>query len=298
MTDLIEPSPQPTEKQPRRTAQRGNSAQRVPILMYHEISTEPVSASWLAVAPDRFAQQLEYLDASGYSTLTAADLAAKLKTGSPLPPKPVVLTFDDGTADFYEVALPLLAEHGFTATLFATSGWMTGEGGRACCRKSPPGMLSWDQLRAIAAAGIEIGAHTVSHPQLDQLPPDLLRLELTDSKRELESQLGQPVTGVAYPFGYASRLVRAHAAGAGYEYGCEVGNRLATSASEPFALPRLTISRSTRLPGFARTVAARRLPLEFAGYRTLTLGWSVVRRARAAKNREAQDREAQDRADG
>jgi peptidoglycan/xylan/chitin deacetylase (PgdA/CDA1 family) len=286
MTDLIEPSAQTGH------GQSGRTMKRVPILMYHEISAEPVSASRLGVAPDRFAQQLQYLHASGYHTLTAADLDAAMKSGTPLPAKPVVLTFDDGTADFYEVALPLLAEHGFTATLFATSGWMATPGGRTCCRKVPPGMLSWDQLRAIAGAGIEIGGHTISHPQLDQLPPDLLRKELTDSKSELESQLGQPVTGVAYPFGYSSRLVRAQAACGGYEYGCVVGNRLATAAADPFALPRLTISRSTRLPGFARTVAAQRLPLEFAGYRTLTLGWSAVRRAQAARILKAEHRTA------
>ncbi len=278
MTDLIEPVP---EQAP------GITGLRVPILMYHEISTEPVLDSWLAAAPERFARQLEYLKASGYSTLTTADLAERMKTGAPLPAKPVVLTFDDGTADFCEVALPLLAEHGFTATLFATSGWMTGAGGRTSGRNVPPGMLSWDQLRAVARAGIEVGAHTISHPQLDQLPPELLRKELADSKDELESRLGQPVRGVAYPFGYSSRLVRAHAAGAGYEYGCVVGNRLATEASDSFALPRLTISRSTKPRGFARTVAAQRLPLEFAGYRALTLGWSAVRRVRGARSRAA-----------
>ncbi|HUC58708.1 MAG TPA: polysaccharide deacetylase family protein [Streptosporangiaceae bacterium] len=270
MTDLVDSSGQ-------RARQAGL---RVPVLMYHEISTEPAVSSWLAAAPGRFAQQLEYLRGSGYHALTAGELASALKSGTTLPAKPVVLTFDDGTADFYEIALPLLAEHGFTATLFATSGWMTGKDGRACCRKNPPGMLSWDQLRTIAGAGIEIGAHSVTHPPLDQLPPDPLRRELADSKAELESQLGRQVPGVAYPFGYSSRLVRACASGAGYEYGCVVGNRLATADADPYALPRLTIARTTRLPGFARTVAAQRLPVEFAGYRLLTLGWSAVRKAR------------------
>jgi peptidoglycan/xylan/chitin deacetylase (PgdA/CDA1 family) len=274
MTDVIEPS----VRQPDR------EARRVPILMYHEITIEPVAASWQAAAPGHFAQQLEYLRAGGYQALTVADLAAAMTSGAPLPAKPVVLSFDDGTADFYEVALPLLAEHGFTATLFATSGWMRGAGGRARCRNAPSGTLSWDQLRAIAGAGIEIGGHTVSHPQLDQLPPDLLSKELADSKAELEDQLGRRVSGVAYPFGYSSRLVRAHAARAGYAYGCAVGNRVATAGADPFALPRLTISRTTRLRGFAKTVAARKLPLEFAGYRMLTLGWAAVRKTRAARH--------------
>jgi peptidoglycan/xylan/chitin deacetylase (PgdA/CDA1 family) len=276
MTELIEPSGH--LRFARGLAGRSGTAQRVPILMYHEISSEPVSASRLAAAPDRFARQLEYLAASGFQALTVAGLVATMKSGTRLPAKPVVLTFDDGTADFYEVALPLLAERGFTGTLFATSGWMGRAGGGPACRKVPPGMLSFDQLRVVAAAGIEVGGHTVCHPQLDQLPPDLLRKELADSKNELEDQLGRPVYGIAYPFGYSSRLVRAQAASTGYEYGCAVGNRLASAACDRFALPRLTIARSMRLSAFARTVAARRLPPGFAGYRMLTLGWSAVRR--------------------
>ncbi len=277
MTELIEPSGH--RRAARGVAGQPGTVQRVPILMYHEVSSEPVSANRLAAAPDHFARQLEYLRASGFQALTAAGLVATIKSGTRLPAKPVVLTFDDGTADFYEVALPLLTEYGFTGTLFATSGWMSRASGRPGCRKVPPGMLSFDQLRAVAAAGIEVAGHTVCHPQLDQLPADLLRKELADSKKELEDQLGRQVHGVAYPFGYSSRLVRAQAARTGYEYGCAVSNRLASAASDQFALPRLTISRSTRLSAFARTVAARRLPLGFAGYRMLTLGWSAVRRA-------------------
>jgi peptidoglycan/xylan/chitin deacetylase (PgdA/CDA1 family) len=289
MPNLIKPAPRPAGRPP------GRSGPRVPILMYHEVSSDPAVAAWLAASPEGFARQLEYLRASGYHSLSAGQLAEAMKSGAPLPAKPVVLTFDDGTADFYDVALPLLARYGFTATLFATSGWIAGRGGRAG-RNAPAGMLTWDQLAEIAGAGIEIGAHTLSHPQLDQLPEDLLRRELTASKSQLEYQLGARVSGVAYPFGYSSRLVRAMSAGAGYEYGCVVGNRLATPSADQFALPRLTIARSTRLPAFAKIVAAQRLPVEFAGYRALTLGWSMVRRIRAARNRAARNRAASDQA--
>lgn len=200
--------------------------------------------------------------------MTAKGLAEALRSADrPLPHQPVVLTFDDGYADFYDVALPLMARYGFTGTVFVTTGWKAG-------------MLSWRQIEEVAAAGVEIGAHSVSHPELDQLANAELRRELGGAKSALEDRLGGAVTGLAYPFGYSNRRVREMAAAAGYEYACAVGNKLAGPSANLFALPRLTISRSTRLPAFARTVAAERLPVEFAGYRTLTLGWSAVRRGR------------------
>src|SRR6266700_995145 len=98
----------------------------VPILMYHEITAEPTSTGRLAVPPDTFAQQLRYLRAAGYTALTAAQFASS--AGTSLPAKPVVLTFDDGFADFYDNALPLLLRYGHTGTLFVTSGWTGGSG--------------------------------------------------------------------------------------------------------------------------------------------------------------------------
>jgi peptidoglycan/xylan/chitin deacetylase (PgdA/CDA1 family) len=259
----------------------------VPVLMYHEVTDEPLSVARLAVTPARFAEQLDFLRSGGYQTITATQLATAIKSAAGvLPARPVVLTFDDGFADFHDVALPLLREHGFTATLYVTSGWVADQR-RHRRPGAPPGMLSWEQLRTVAAAGVEIGGHSLSHPQLDQLPPDCLRQELTWSKHELEDRLGVAVTGLAYPFGYSSRLVRATAACIGYEYGCVVGNRLARAGCDPFALPRLTIGQSTRLPAFASAVAATRLPAVFARHRVLTLGFSLVRRVRAARNRVA-----------
>ncbi len=249
---------------------------QVPVLMYHEISAQPLSAARLAVAPEQFERQLGYLRASGFASVTAGRLAAAMDAAGPgLPARPVVLTFDDGFADFYDTALPLLIQHGFTASLYVTTGWITGGAAH-------PGMLSWAAVEAAAGAGIEIGAHSVGHPQLDQLPAGSLRAELADSKHALEDRLGAPVPGLAYPFGYSSQLVRDTAAQAGYAYACAVGNRLAASGCDRFAIPRLTVARSTSPQCFARAVAARRLPAEFTAYRALTAGWTPVRRARSA----------------
>ena len=129
---------------------------RVPILMYHEIAPPTETHSRLAVSPENFAAQLGYLRSAGFTTLTAAELSARLTTGAGrLPDRPVVLTFDDGYADFHRRAMPVLAQHGFTATLFVTTGWEQD----ADMRRSAPGrMLTRTQLAEVAAAGIELGS--------------------------------------------------------------------------------------------------------------------------------------------
>ncbi len=262
------------------------NSRRVPVLMYHEISAEPRSASRLAVHPESFERQLGYLDDHGYVPVTAGQLAAAISEpadgGGRLPDKPVVLTFDDGFADFYDTALPLLGRHGFTASVFVTSGWVTGD---TAASAAPASMLSWPAIEDLAATGIEVGAHSVRHPQLDQLGPAALRGELTDSKKAIEDRLGARIPGMAYPFGYSSEQVRRLAAEVGYDYACAVGNRLVSESASAYALPRLTVGRSTTMTSFARTVAARRLPARFAGYRMLTAGWAPIRHARPGRHR-------------
>jgi peptidoglycan/xylan/chitin deacetylase (PgdA/CDA1 family) len=254
---------------------------RVPILMYHEIAEPAQTESRLAVSPANFAAQLGYLRGAGFTAMTAAELSARLATGTgPLPDRPVVLTFDDGYADFHSRAMPLLDEHGFTATLFVTTGW---EQDADTGQSAPGRMLNRAQLTEAAAAGVEIAAHTRSHPQLDQLPEQAVREELCTSKRWLEDEIGLAVPGLAYPFGYSSARVRQVAREAGYRYAHAVGNRTASSADDPFALPRLTVRRATTLPEFRR-LADGRATLRLLEDRALTKAWSVVRQARAPRH--------------
>lgn len=255
---------------------------RVPILMYHEIAARPQSTRRLAVTPADFAAQLAYLRDGGYTTLTVADLVqGTAGRAFQWPAKPVVLTFDDGYADFHDAALPLLRRYGCTATIFVTTGWM-GNGSGLAARSRSPRMLSWSQLAEIASAGIEIGAHSHQHAKLDQLSGSPLRQELEVSKAVVEDRLGLPVTGMAYPFGYSNRQVREAASTTGYRYGCAVGNRIMESGADRFALPRLTIGRLTTMRTFGQVAAGDRLPPEFLAYRAMTRGWSAVRRLRSS----------------
>lgn len=270
----------------------------VPILMYHEIAGRKETTSPLAVDPAAFTEQLEYLRAEGFSTLTAADLAAAAGGSIPLPRRPVVITFDDGFADFHTNALPALVSCGFTATVFVTTGWIA-DAGQDSAGTRPGRMLSWSQVLEAAGAGIEIAAHSHGHPQLDQLAGQRLRDELEISKALLEDRLGRIVPGLAYPFGYSNARVRHQVRELGYEYACSVSNAIAGSASDSFSLPRLTISRSTELRAFGRIAAGQDLPRLYLRAHALTRGYAVVRRTRsllsAASRRAGGTRAREDR---
>lgn len=163
------------------------SGLKVPILMYHEIADGP---NRLYVPPAEFADQMAALKRLGFTTVRLQDLYDHYIHGSPLPDRPIILTFDDGYSSFYTEAYPLLKQHGFTGTLFVITGWV----GR-------PGYVTWGQVREMVAAGVEMGAHTVSHLELPRLSPGDARLEAAESRKRLEREIGRTVPFFAYPAG-------------------------------------------------------------------------------------------------
>ena len=263
----------------------------VPVFMYHSVRADPPPGTRrLSVHPRAFAEQLEVLREHGCTTVTFAALGEALRTGRALPERSVVLTFDDGYADAHEEVLPLLADAGFTATVFVTTGWLADAGEDAAGRPLDR-MLSWGQVRELAAGGIEIGAHSHSHAQLDQVPGPSLREELRRSKDLIETRTGHEVTTLAYPFGYSSLRVRAAVADSGYRTAAAVANALPRPGADLMAVPRLTVRRSTRPDTFARLLRGEAVARTFAVDHALTFGWAAVRRARYAYHR-ARDRVA------
>jgi peptidoglycan/xylan/chitin deacetylase (PgdA/CDA1 family) len=123
------------------------------------------------------------------------------------PGRSVVLTFDDGFANFFECAYPVLMRHKFTATVFLVSGRMGGRNDweAPLPRLGPRSILSWQQAAEISAAGIEAGSHTKSHSDLRRLPVEKIEDEIGSSKAEIENHIGGPVESFAYPFGSFDR---------------------------------------------------------------------------------------------
>ncbi|GHH92222.1 polysaccharide deacetylase family protein [Streptomyces capillispiralis] len=251
---------------------------RVPILMYHAVSSDPGEATRaLSVTPEAFAEQMAVIADRGLTPVTTAELAAHWRSGRPLPARPVLVTFDDGYEGVHRHALPVLARHGFPATVFVTTGWLRGPydtGGGLDT------MLDWDQVRELADGGVEIGGHSHSHPQLDQLDDGTLRSELILCKEIVSDQLGTVPASFAYPYGYSSRRVREAVRETGYAQALAVGNGLARRAQGPYALRRVTVRRSTDTAEFERLVQGRAVARAFARDRALTKGYAVVRRTR------------------
>ena len=211
----------------------------VPILTYHSLDE---SGAVTSVAPRDFAAHMDSLARRGFAGISLSGLLDGWEGKAPLPPRPVVLTFDDGFANLLPHAAPLLAGLGFRATLFAVSGRC---GQTNDWPDQAPGiprlpLLSWPELAQMTAAGFEIGAHTVTHRPLPALSAEEARREILESKAMIEDRLGRPVTTFAYPFGRmnaASRdCVRETFRGA-----CGVELRPASRQDDRHVLPRLDV---------------------------------------------------------
>ncbi|MFE9769028.1 polysaccharide deacetylase family protein [Streptomyces sp. NPDC005808] len=255
----------------------------VPILMYHSIAPRPGDATRrLSVTPDAFAQQMALLDTQGFTPVDTARLGASWRDGAPLPKRPVLVTFDDGYEGVHRHGLPVLAKYGFAATLFVSTGWIRGAyetGGRLGT------MLDWDQVRELAAEQVEIGGHSHTHPQMDQLSDAALRFEVQRCREIITGEVGTRPASFAYPYGYSSRRVRAAVREAGFAQSLAVGNALARRRQGPYALRRVTVRRSTGIEEFERLVEGRAITLNFARDRALTKGYAMVRRARQVRRK-------------
>jgi peptidoglycan/xylan/chitin deacetylase (PgdA/CDA1 family) len=257
--------------------------QAVPILMYHSVATAPNDATRaLSVAPEAFVEQMAQLADLGFTPVTTADLAHSWRRGGPLPERPVLITFDDGYEGVHGHALPVLAKHGFAATLFVSTGWIRGAHDTGGGLDT---MLDWDQVRELAAAGVEIGGHSHTHPEMDQLADDPLRFELLRCAEIITGELGTRPVSFAYPYGYSSRRVRRAVRETGYRQSLAVGNALAHRRQGPYALQRVTVRRSTGADEFERLVQGRAIARNFARDRALTKGYAVVRRARQVRRK-------------
>ena len=179
-----------------------NDERSVPVLMYHSISDdaeETVQPYYrLATSPRRFAEQMQWLNHSGFQGVSLEAALAAL-VGEDLGRRtPVAITFDDGFRDFYTEARPVLQRYGFTATMHLPTDFIGTPRKRFCDREC----LTWNEVRELRAQGVRFGSHTASHPKLHEISWTAIGNELAWSKTRIEQELGEAITGFAYPYAF------------------------------------------------------------------------------------------------
>jgi peptidoglycan/xylan/chitin deacetylase (PgdA/CDA1 family) len=251
--------------------------QTIPILMYHSIDTD--DADRWTLSPTLFAQHMDWLAEHDYRPITVSTLVAARAARLPLPPRTVVITFDDGLRNFLIEAVPILQRHGFPATLYVVTGYVGKSSGwsRSLGEPDRP-MLSWSELATVSECGIECGAHTHSHPQLDIISPAAAFAEVQRSKVSLEDHLARKVDSFAYPHGYASRITRQLVRQAGFTSACRVRHALSSTTEDPFALSRIIVTSDTRADDLGALFTGSTLPIAPPSDRPLAIGWRWARK--------------------
>jgi peptidoglycan/xylan/chitin deacetylase (PgdA/CDA1 family) len=201
----------------------------VPILAYHRVSEDEERYS---VSPQQFDEQMQFLQQQGYTAISLTEMADAFSGGKKLPPKPIVISFDDGYADNLLTALPILEKYGMKATVFVIAGSV-----------GQPNYVTWDQAVEMLRRGVEIGSHTISHVILSQATDAQKQEEILQSKVVLEGQLGTPVQFLAYPFGQFDASLFPLLQQAGYRGACTGIAGLNFTGDPPYRWKRVNVPR-------------------------------------------------------
>jgi peptidoglycan/xylan/chitin deacetylase (PgdA/CDA1 family) len=191
----------------------------------------------LFVAPSLLVKHVRKLRSWGYRFVPFGELAERAQedTAAGL----VALTFDDGLVDNLEILLPFLRREGLPATVFAVSGWL----GQPHPDAPWTRLMTANELRRLADEGVEIGAHSLTHPDLTTLEYEAARSELAKSRNELESILERPVAIAAYPYGRANDETRRACRDAGFRFACRAEGK--GDWSDPHNLPRESLGNGS-----------------------------------------------------
>ncbi len=221
---------------------------RVPVLMYHYISVPPHTADAirldLSVTPENFHQQMQWLKDKGYHTITPDQLAAAMLRGAKLPPKPILLTFDDGYEDAFSNAFPILKEFGFTGTFFVVSDFVEKEG-----------YLTWAQAGQMAEAGMYIQDHSRSHKDLRNRDHDWLVSQIVMARDRIEAKTGIRPRFFCYPSGEYDDNVIHEVQAAGFIGAFTTNDGTFVYTDNMMQIPRVRIRGSASIDRFAYLMA-------------------------------------------
>lgn len=219
----------------------------VPILLYHHIGESQAHPRYF-VSPQQFKAQMSSLWKWGYTTIPISLLVRAIQEGAELPPKPVVITFDDGYREVYQEALPVMEQYGFVGTLYVIQDQV-----------GVSGYLNADQLRKLIESGWEIGSHSKTHANLRKAGVNLVE-EVINSRLALESLLSTPVLTFSYPYGSASPYLKEYVQQAGYTSAVGVGTLSRHSRNTAYYLSRLEVRGGYDLLDFSRLLRGENPP--------------------------------------
>jgi peptidoglycan/xylan/chitin deacetylase (PgdA/CDA1 family) len=239
---------------PAKTAQPRN----IPILCMHDIGAN--AKNEYSIKTGDLEKYVSWLHDQGFQTVLLRDVAAYINGEKDLPEKPVVLTFDDNWKSALKIAKPTLEKHGYVGVAFLISS-SVGANER---------QLTWDDCKALAQAGWEIGSHSKTHENLTFVPKgktpdsiqDMVEEQIRDAKSEIEAKTGLQVTSFAMPYGNYDTFVLETLKDAGYTAAASIDGCTADERSDPLCLPRRMIMNQTSFNTFQRVCQAKTLHLD------------------------------------
>jgi peptidoglycan/xylan/chitin deacetylase (PgdA/CDA1 family) len=237
---------------------------KLPILMYHSVIKNKSERGKhnIYVTVDKIRKQLYYLKSKNYETITFRDIhEGKIKDFN----KKIILTFDDGYEDNYDLLFPILKELNYTAVIYLVTRleynvWGTKEG------EPRRNLMSKAQILEMDAYGVEFGGHTCHHLALDHISSEEAKFELEHSKSDIEQIINQPVISFAYPFGEKSENIKKLTAAAGYKYGISTKSGPINFQEDLMEIRRIEIAYKTPFFVFKRKVSGNYLTKKFFSF--------------------------------
>jgi len=211
-----------------------------PILLYHHIGTSPTNSQYY-ITPEEFEKQMQLLRSWGYTSITTSTLINAIHHGADLPPRPIIITFDDGNLDNYTTAFPIMQQYQLVGVLYLVGNYLNAKN-----------FMNIEQAKEMLEAGWEIGSHTMNHYDLLKLTEDQKRIEIAGSRSFLEDEFGLPILTIAYPFGEYDCGIMNAAYSAGYLAGMGLGASSDQHRYDLFALHRFAIKATYDLQRFSQ----------------------------------------------
>jgi peptidoglycan/xylan/chitin deacetylase (PgdA/CDA1 family)/SAM-dependent methyltransferase len=226
----------------RRVLRHNEATESVPVLMYHRVAEDgPPGLAPFRVTPAQFEAQLRLLRRRGWHAISSAELRWFIAARQPVPGRPVLITFDDGTRDFLDLAWPILRANDFGAEVFVPTDLVGGDACWDAAYGTPAPLLGWEEIAALAREGVAFGSHLARHVDGLGLSTAALAGELARSRATLEARLGQEVRSFAAPYGSLDERFARLAADCGYHVGFSTRPGWAGLDDPPLMLPRIEV---------------------------------------------------------